>query len=147
MDGSTGSLVEIRATHWAHGLGDARYIRDECAARTISSAAEDAARTLVRSVERWAAIVASIRRLVDAYNTGARRAVLTVVEQSEPAIVTIATEGEGMPFLTAALEDTLICVHGRDSGGVAHAMEVRLRQDRDDDATAAYLLQHWMQRL
>jgi hypothetical protein len=88
-----------------------------------------------------------MRGLADAYNTGARRVVLSVVEQSGQPTVTVATGGEGTPFLTAALEDTLICIHGRDSGGVAHATEIRLSPDRDDDATAAYVLRDWMQRL
>ncbi|HXD21675.1 MAG TPA: hypothetical protein VN654_31935 [Vicinamibacterales bacterium] len=98
------------------------------------------------SAERWTAIVAGIRRLVDAYNAGARRAILSVAEESDEPTVTIAAGGEG-PSLTAALEDTLICVHAREAGGVARVSEVRLRPDRGDDATAAYVLQNWMQRL
>jgi hypothetical protein len=42
---------------------------------------------------------------------------------------------------------TLICIHSRDSGGVARTTEIRLSPDRDDDATAAYVLRDWMQRL
>lgn len=61
--------------------------------------------------------------------------------------MTVATGGEGTLFLTAALEDTLICIHARHSGGLAHATEIRLRRDRGDDATAAYVLRDWMQRL
>jgi hypothetical protein len=45
------------------------------------------------------------------------------------------------------LDHVLICSHGRDAGGVAHANELRLRPDRDDDATAAYVLKNWMQHL
>jgi hypothetical protein len=47
--------------------------------------------------------------------------------------VTVATGGEGS--------------HGRDSGGATRATEIRLSPDRDDDATAAYVLRDWMQRL
>jgi hypothetical protein len=99
------------------------------------------------SIERWAAIIASMRGLADAYNAGARRLVLSVREQSGPLTVTVATDGDGTPFLTAALEDTLICIHGRDPGGTARATDIRLSPDRDDDATAAYVLRDWMQRL
>ena len=147
MGGDKSSGSGARATQWAHGLGEERYTRDERAAQTVKSQEEDAARTSAVSVERWAAIVAGIRLLTDAYNTGARRAVLSVVEQAGQAAVTIAASGEGTASLTAALEDTLICVHARDAGGVSCASEVRLRPDRGDDATAAYLLQNWMQRL
>lgn len=147
MRGNESRRPDTQDTGWAQGLGEERHGRDECAARTAKSLDEEAERTTAVSSARWRAIVATIRGLADAYNTGARRMVLTVVEQPGQATVTVATGGEGAPFLTAALEDTLICVHGRDSGGVAHAAEIRLRPDRDDDATAAYVLRDWMQRL
>ena len=92
-------------------------------------------------------IVAAIRRLTDAYNAGANRVVLSVVEQSGQPTVTVAAGGEAAPYLTAALEDTLICMHARDAMGIPHANQVRLRSDCGDDATAAYLLQNWMQHL
>jgi hypothetical protein len=132
---------------WAQGLGEERYARDEVAARTAMSRATEAERIAAVAVERWAAIVLKMRELADAYNGGARRAVLSVVEQAGQPAVTVATDGEGTAFLTAALDDTLICVHGHDSGGVARATEIQLRPDRDDDATAAYVLRDWMERL
>ena len=147
MRGNEGGRPDTQAIGWAQGLGEERHARDERAARTAKVREEEAERMTAVSVERWAAIVASIRGLADAYNAGARRVVLSVVEQSGQPAVTVATGGEGTPFLTAALEDTLICIHGRDSGGVAHATEIRLRLDRDNDATAAYVLRDWMQRL
>jgi hypothetical protein len=147
MHGIEGGRPDTQAIVWAQRLGEERHGRDECAARTAKSREEEAERMTAVSIERWAAIVASIRGLVDAYNAGARRVVLSVVEQSGQPVVTVATGGEGTPCLTAALEDTLICIHGRHSGGVAHATEIRLRPDRDDDATAAYVLRDWMQRL
>jgi hypothetical protein len=97
--------------------------------------------TLSTDVTGWRGsvrIVAAIRRLADAYNAGATRAVLRVVEQSEQPTVTVAAGGEGTPYLTATLEDTLICVRARDALGTPHATECRLRSDCGDDATAAY---------
>jgi hypothetical protein len=131
---------------WAHSLGEERRTRDELAARTTKFQEEDAMRTTAVSVERWTAIVASIRRLIDAYNAGAGRAVLVVEEGAHRLMVTIAAAGDA-PFLTAALDDTLIGVDARHAGGVSHSWQVRLLPDRSDDATASYLLQHWMQRL
>ena len=99
------------------------------------------------SAERWMAIVAGIRRLVDAYNAGAGRTVLSVEEETDEPTVTVAAGAEA-PSLTAALEDTVTCVlQVRTVDGVSCSSEVRLRSDRSDDATAAYLLQNWMQRL
>ena len=147
MSGNKSGSSETRVTQWALGLGEERRARDASVVRTTTSEREDAARTTAASVVRWAGIVASIRRLVDAYNTGAQRAILSVVEQSGRSTVTVAAGAEGTPSLTAALEDTLICVQACDALGVSHAVEVRLRPDRSDDATAAYVLQNWMQRL
>jgi hypothetical protein len=76
----------------------------------------------------------------DAGNAGAGRAVLSVEEESDERTVRIAAECEG-PALTAALEETLVCVRARYADGVSRSSEVRLRPDRGDDATAAYVLQ------
>ena len=133
--------------HWAERLGDERRARDESAVRAAKSEEEDAARTSVVSLERWQAVVLSIRRLADAYNAGAKRVVLNVVEEPGHPAVTIAGSGEGAPYLTAVLDATLICSDGCDSSGGKYIGEVRFRPDRDDDATAAYVLQNWMQHL
>ena len=45
------------------------------------------------------------------------------------------------------VEGTFVCMKARDALGIPHTTEFRLRSDRDDDATAAYLLQNWMGRL
>jgi hypothetical protein len=147
MPENEGGRLDVQAIGWAQGLGEERYARDECAARTAKARETEAERMTAISIERWAAIVVSMRGLADAYNAGARRVVLSVVEQSGRPTVTLATSGEGTPFLTAALEGSLICIHGRDSDGVTRTTEIRLSRDRDDDATAAYVLQDWMQRL
>ena len=141
------SSEQIGANNWAKRLGQTREARDESAARLATSQQEDAAQATAVSIERWVTIVAAIRRLIDAYNGGANRVVLSVHEQSGQPTVTVAAGGEGAPYLTAALEDTLICMRARDALGIPHANQFRLRSDRSDDATAAYLLQNWMQHL
>jgi hypothetical protein len=147
MRGKKSNPAEARAVHWALALGEERQVRDEGAARTAKSQEEDETRMIATSAERWAAIVAGIRQLADAYNTGAGRVVLSVVEQSGQQTVTVAAGCEGTSSLTAALEGKLVCIQARDAGNVPHTAEIRLRPDRDDDATAAYIQQNWMQRL
>jgi hypothetical protein len=147
MHGNTGGRPDIQAHGWAQRLGEERHATDESAARTSKSRETEAERQTSAAIERWPAIIVKMRGLADAYNAGARRVVLSVVEQSGPPTVTVVTGGEGTPFLTAALEDTLICIDGRDASGMARATEIRLRSDRDDDATAAYVLRDWMERL
>ena len=146
MGGDGGNRSEIRTTQWAHALGEERRTRDRRTVQATTSREEDEARISAASAERWTAIVAGIRRLVDAYNTGARGTVLSVEEETDESTVTIAAGAEA-PSLTAALEDTVICVQVRAVDSVSCSSEVRLRPDRSDDATAAYILQNWMQRL
>lgn len=146
MNGDKRSRAEPDVTHWAQLLGNARHTRDARAAQATALQENDAARSTAMSAERWPGIVGGIRRLVDAYNAGAGRVILTVEERSDERTVTIAAGCEG-PSLTAALEETLVCIRASDAGGVSRSSEVRLRRDRGNDATAAYVLQNWMQRL
>jgi hypothetical protein len=139
--------VGKRASNWAKRLGQEHDARDASAARLATLQQEHVTQATAVSVDRWVTIVASIRRLTDAYNAGANRVVLSVVEQSGQPTVTVTAGGEGAPYLTAALDDMLICMHARDAMGIPHANQFRLRPDRSDDAAAAYLLQNWMQHL
>lgn len=147
MDRATRKPPRRPATQWAHELGAQHAVRDEIAARTAASEADDAAWALAGAAERWPAIVTCIRRVAGAYNTGATRAVLTVTPQPRQPAVTIAAGGDGGPYLTAVLDGSVICVSGFDAHGLDIAAEVPLQADRDDEATAAYLLQHWLRRL
>lgn len=137
----------MNAMDWAQRLGDSRRARDESAAQLTQSQQTNAELAAALSTDRWVTIVAAIRRHIEAYNAGARRAVLKVTEQSGAPIVTVAAGGEGTPYLTATLEGTFISMKSLDALGIPHATEFRLRPDRDDNATAAYLLQNWMERL
>jgi hypothetical protein len=141
------SRTRAEAMHWARRLGEQRHTHDECVVRAAKAEEEDATRMNAVSLQRWKGIVAGIRNLTDAYNAGANRAVLSVLDEPGQHAVTIRGGDEHAPYLTAILDRALICSHGRDAGGVAHASELRLRPDRDDDATAAYVLQNWMQHL
>ena len=141
------SQTRAEATHWAHRLGEQRHADDECAVRAAQAEKEDATRIDAASLKRWQGIVACIRNLPEAYNAGANRVILSVIDEVGQRAITVRAGDEDAPYLTAMLEHTLICSHGRDSNGVAHASELRLRPDRDDDATAAYVLQNWMRHL
>jgi hypothetical protein len=147
MYGKKSSPAGARAVPWALSLGEERRVREEGTARIAKSHEVDQTRMIATSVERWAAIVAGMKQLADAYNTGAGRVILSVVEQSGQQIVTVAAGGEETASLTAALEGNLICIQSREAGGAPHASDIRLRADRDDDATAAYILKNWMQCL
>lgn len=141
------SRVDGGVTHWAQRLGEQRHAHDESAVLAAKAEEEAATGTNALSLQRWQAIVACIRNLTDAYNAGANRVVLSVLDEPGQRAVTVRAGDEHAPYLTAMLDRTLICSHGRYSNGDAHAGEFRLRADRDDEATAAYVLQNWMQHL
>ena len=141
-----------RVGGWAGALGEKRRAR-EMAAAGISEMKGDASGPLIsESLARWPPIAEAIGRLVGAYNAGADRTILSVSDVTtipdRPAI-TIESEprGEEGPSLSVALEGTLIRVSGVDGRGVTFAAEYRMREDRSDDSTAAYLVQNWMESL
>ena len=141
-----------RVRGWAGALGEKRRAR-EIAAAGISEMKDEASGTLIaESLARWPPIAEAIGRLVGAYNAGADRTILSVSDTTriahQPAI-TIESEssGEEQPSLSVTLEGTLIRVSGVDGRGVSFKAEYRLREDRSDDSTAAYLVQNWMESL
>jgi hypothetical protein len=134
------------ATDWSRRLGHVRRRRDLCAEQLAHSQQADAERAAALSTDRWVAIVGAVRAHVAAYNTGAGRVVLHVTEASGELEVTVAA-GEGLPYVTATLEGPFVAVRARDALAVPYATEFRLCPERSDEATAAYLLRNWMERL
>ena len=138
------------AAEWAAQLGKKRRVRDDAAAQLVSTAQEHAAGGAAVARERWCGIADAVKQLVTAYNAGAGRDVLHVVEDREapdrPAIRIASSAADG-PFLSAGLDGTLICLCTRTGDGLSSEVEHRLRADRDDERTAAYLVQNWLERL
>jgi hypothetical protein len=141
--------LDINPDDWAGALGRKFRARQESLAGTVHSAHERSEQ-LIAAQARWVPIVEAIKRLVAGYNAGASHEVLKVVEElSTPdgPMIRIGCGGEGEPFLTATLEGTLICLRMRDGQGVLGRSECQLHSDRNDDRTAAYLMQNWLTRL
>jgi hypothetical protein len=135
---------------WAAELGTKRRVREEAASELATSERESTARMTAAALKRWSGIAGVIRQLVAAYNAGVNDEVLTVMEErgvpDRPTIKITSRANEG-PFLSAGLEGTLIALCTRDGDAVSCQTEHRLRSDRDDDRTAAYLVKNWMERL
>ena len=137
------------AGEWVVTLGKTHGTRERAAVLAAGAARDEREAVATLSAERWPHIVAAITRLVSAYNVSFERDVLSVVEDRSDAnrpVVTIQSAGEGSPSLVAALEGTLICVRSRAQGLLWNA-DRPLRADHSDDQAAAYVLQHWMERL
>jgi len=135
---------------WAATLGQQHGARAR-AAELASLATRDAAvDDVTMALSRWPRIVEAMTRLVAAYNTGFERETLTIAEDqalpSRPA-VTIRASGTDAPLLVVTLEESVMCARHCDSGDRSRETEYRLRADRNDDETAAYVLQDWMEHL
>ena len=145
-------MMQTRVTgdEWVVTLGKKHGARERAAVQAAKAASDRSEDTTKLSLERWPHIVAAMTHLITAYNVSFDRNVLNLTEdRSDPnrPVVTIQAGGEASPSLVAALDGTLICVRSRDAEGVSCNVERLLLPDRDDDQTAAYVLQHWMDRL
>ena len=104
------------------------------------------------SLARWPPIAQAIGHLVGAYNAGADPTILSLSDATmsphQPAI-TIESEfsGEERRLCRSTGRDSVIRVSGVDGRGVSFAAGYRLREDRSNDSTAAYLLHNWMESL
>ena len=124
---------------------------DDSAAQTQAHTADETDRRAL-CLQRWPGILASIRSLVVAYNDGAGRQLLTAANRSDgddPA-VTVASLGSTCGSVTVAVDGSDLCVRidgtSRSTAGL-HGGVRRIDCSRSDPATAAYLLQDWMDRL
>jgi len=134
---------------WAATLGQQHGARARAADLATQAAHTAAVNSADMAVLRWPRIVEAMARLVTAYNTGFESEVLKIVEDQSASrpVVTIRTGGADDQSLVVTLEESVICARRSDAGVVSCETEQRLRADRDDDETAAYVLQHWMEHL
>jgi hypothetical protein len=135
---------------WVITLGTAHGARERAAVQTAGTARDERAAMAALALERWTHIVAAMTRLVSAYNVSFGRDILRAAEDRSDAtrpVMTISSGDEGSPSLVAALEGTLICVCSRGTQGLLWDVQRPLVAGRDDDQTAAYILQQWMEQL
>ncbi len=147
-------MMQRRVTDgdWVATLGKKHGARERAAEVVARAANQRAAAMAAQCLERWPHIVAAVTQIVGAYNVAFDRVVLNVAENrsdsSRPAVaIQTGAAADAFPSLLASLEGTLICVRSRDAAGISCDIEYPLRTDRDDDQTAAYILQRWMERL
>ena len=137
---------------WARQMGQRRRQRDDDSAARAQLRVADESDRRAECLQRWPGILASMRALVAAYNDGAGVGVLTVAERSdgdEPA-VTIASPGSARGSVIIAVDGGDLCVrisgHLNGTAGL-HGSVRRIDCSRSDMATAAYLLQDWMDQI
>jgi len=133
----------------ARTLGQQHGARARVATLASEATRDAAVEHAHMALARWPRIVQAMTRLVAAYNSGFGREILNIAEdRSIPRrpVVTIRAGGADAPSLVVTLDESVLCGR-RDAGGLRCETEYRLRPDRSDDETAAYVLQHWMEHL
>ena len=128
MGSDRGSRSETSPTRWAYGVGEeTSHPRGTgCPGNEVPGRRCRANHRV--SAERWTAVVAVCGSWSMATTRGAGRVVLSVEEPDEPTVM-IAVGREG-PSLTAAREDTLICVRASDAYGVSTRLNSDCVPDR-----------------
>ena len=127
-------------------LGRRHRLRDESAEQDARICAEGEQEWAGECRRRWPRVVTAMRTLIWFYNDGVgiEAVVCTEVPDSgEPAAQLIA-RGQ---TLTVTLDGTDICVRHGHGTTDSPRVERRVTFHRSDEATAAYVLQHWMTQL
>jgi hypothetical protein len=134
---------------WAVKLGE-RHGAQERVARQTAQAAHDQQMSEANAAQtRWPRIVEAITRLVAAYNEGAGREVITVSDDRAAAGggSMVLRGGNDAATLSVTLEASALYARRPGSSTPSSEIQYRLSADRGDEATAAYVLQHWMAQL
>lgn len=136
-------------TDW-RSLGTLHKRRDEADAALAQVQVERDAHRSTTALARWPAIVAAIRAIAAAYNEGIGRDRLVIAEQTadrQHPSVTVESTSPANRALIVTLDQAELRVNHRvtqtEGGGVQRWVDL----SRTDAATAAYVLQDWIERL
>jgi hypothetical protein len=131
-------------------LGEQRGAQERAATAIAQATRQSAVDSASTALLRWPRIVDAMTRIVAAYNEGAGREVINITEDrsatSGPTVI-LRAGGDDAPMLSVTLEEPAIYARRPGSSSPSSETEYRLGGDRSDDATAAYVLQHWMAQL
>ena len=144
------ALPDERHEERARDMGRRRRQHDD---RADARAAADAnAETDRRALclQRWPGILAAIRAQLAAYNDGAGEELVTASEgrDGDDPVVTIASRSSAHAGIIISVDgDALLVRTNPEAAAGFHGIARRIDCSRSDTATAAYLLQDWMDRL
>jgi hypothetical protein len=137
----------VTITHWSRAFGEKHGQRDRAVAVDAQARVDDEQQRLAAGVERWPAIVAAMRNLVEGYNEGAGLDAVTLVEDLATPGVTLETAPAGSRGLVIALDGSELSVRSRGGPDDPLSSPHWVSLNRTDENTAAYLLRDWLERL
>ena len=131
---------------WSRRMGEKRGRRDRAAALHSQTLVDRERERYASCLQRWPAIVATMRRLIAGYNEGAGLGTLTLVEDSVNSGVTLESAGNRRSLvMTLDGEEVSVRTRNGHDDPVNETHWVSL--NRTDQEAAAYLLRNWMEQL
>jgi len=137
----------VTSTDWFRELGEKHGRRDRALAVDARARVDAERQGRAACIERWPAIVAAMRSLVDSYNEGAGLDTVTVVEDLAMPGATIETASDGGRAVVVALDGSELTVRTRRGPDDPLSGPYWVSLNRTDENAAAYLLRDWLERL
>lgn len=134
-------------THWSRQFGEKHGRRDRAVAVDAQARVDVEQQQRAACIERWPAIVAAMRSLVEGYNQGAGLDAVSLVEDLATPGVTLETATNGRRALVIALDGSELTVRTRSGPDDPLGRPQWVSLDRTNEDAAAYLLRDWMERL
>lgn len=132
---------------WSRQMGEKHERRDRAAALDVEAQGDLERARHAACLQRWPAIVAAMRALIESYNMGTGLNTLTIVEDPVNRSVTLASSRDGHSSLVIALDGSDVSVHTH-NGHASQANGPRwVSLNRTDEDAAEYLLRNWMEQL
>ena len=133
--------------HWARRMGENHGRRHRAAAHQAQTLVDLEHARHTACLQRWPAIVATMRTLVASYNEGAGPGTLTLTEDPAKHVVTLESANSGRSTLLITLDgkDVSVCTRNGPTDALSSTRWVSL--NRTDENAAAYLLRNWMEQL
>jgi hypothetical protein len=131
-------------------LGANHRRRDEIARQAARTIQDSDTRRQLACRTRWPEIVAAMRALITAYNQGTRLESLVLVDgpSGDAGELSVRVTAQSGQTLTMALDgDDLWVRPMRDDSGTLTQSERWIGLGRTNEATAEYVLQHWLTQL
>ena len=140
--------VMVAMNDWPRQIGEKHQRRDWAASSRAQAIVDDEHERKAACRLRWPMILAAIRALTEEYNAGFGLEAVAVVEGSdlERPSVTLESVVSEHSTLGITVDGAELLV--REAGTVDSGESTRwVALSRNDEDTAAYLVQDWMQRL
>jgi hypothetical protein len=139
--------MRTKLDDWSRQIGEKHGDRDRAAALGAQARIDVEQQRQAGCLERWPAIVAAMKTVVESYNHGARLEAVTLVEDPVNPGLTVEATANGRRALVVALDGSDVTVRTRSGPTDPLSGMQWVSLNRTDENAAAYLLRDWLERL